>query len=251
MDESGALVSAITRSGIGLPRGLVGDEVRALADALAADVADAERIAVLTQAAAAAHWEQMRRPIEAALRRAAATGPVEDDAAYAEAILLTEDPDPNNPLARLLVAQAAAALAAARARAQERMSALAAALGAPGARSGEAVADALGAMVVDLLDLDPEDYEPEITAFVGAGRDEAARAALARDTADAEVRHLAREALGVLDADPPEAAAAIARVAAGPPPDDPAEDPVWVATAVVLAEEAIALALADDASRRP
>lgn len=251
MPDPRSLVSVITGAGIGLPRGLVGPEVVALAEAIVDDGVDAAEIDALTAAAARAHWEEMRGPVEAALRRAAAVAPLEDDAAYADALLHADDPDPDNPLARLLAAQAAASLAAARVRAQERMAALDAALGAPGARGREAAAAAVGAMVVDLLDLDPEDYEPEITAFVGAGRTEAARAQLARETADEDVRGLARDALGTLEADPPEAAAAIARLAAGPPPEDPAEDAVWTATALVLAEEAISLALATEQDPSP
>lgn len=248
MSDSRSLVAVVTGAGIGLPRGLVGDEVAALAAAIMGAAADPGDIEALTAAAAAAHWHDMRAPVEVALRRAAAVGPLEDDAAYAEAILHANDPDPDNPLARLLAAQAAAALAAARGRSQERLAALEAALGAAGARGREAASAAVGAMVVDLLDLDPEDYEPEITAFVGAGQSDVARDQLARDTSDPDVRVFAREALGALDADPPEAAAAVAAIAAGPPPEDPADDPVWVAAALALADEAISLALATDPS---
>lgn len=252
MPDDRSLITVVTGAGIGIPRGLLGAAVEDLAAALMDDVATGEQIASLTTAAAAAHWEQMRAPVEAALRRAAAMAPVEDDAAYAEALLHTDDPDPDNPLARLLAAQAAAALAAARSRAQERLAALDAALGVAGSRGREAASEAVGAMAVDLLDLDPEDYEPEITAFVGAGQTDIAQADLARQTSDPDVRALAREALGALDADPPAAAEAVAALAAGAPPDDPAEDAVWVATIMALAEEAIALALAaDPATDRP
>lgn len=244
--DPNALVAALRSAGIGIPRGLIGDEVAALAEAVAAADAGPAEIERLTDAAAAAHWQEIRRPVDAALRRAAAFASVDADEMFAAAISHADNPDPDNPLARLLAGQAAASLSAARLRAQERLAALDAALDAPGRRGREAAAEAIGAMVIDLLDLDPDDYEPEIVAFVDAGRTDEARRELARATADDEVRIWSRAALGTLDAEPPRAAQAVAAIAAGAPPEDPAEDGVWSSVAQALAEEAISLALVAD-----
>ncbi|MEW6581921.1 MAG: hypothetical protein AB1416_04090, partial [Actinomycetota bacterium] len=88
---------------------------------------------------------------------------------------------------------------------------------------------------------------PEIAAYVAADETVEALRGLARATGDEEVRAWAREALRGLEApQEPEALSALHGLAAGDPPEDPAEDAVWVAAVQALAEQAIALALASE-----
>ena len=78
---------------------------------------------------------------------------------------------------------------------------------------------------------------------------EAAAPRLARATGDDEIREWARDELRALDVPaPPSAIAAVRRMADGPVPEDPADDVVWVATVIVLAEDAIDLATAGEPS---
>ena len=198
---------------------------------------------------AAAHWPELRPPVEAALRRALERADPDDAAAFAEALRWAGSADPENPLALALAARAGAGLAAADERSRERLEALEAVLARPGAECEPAIALAAGRIVVDLLDLDPEDFEPEIAAYVAAGATPEALADLARETADPDLRTWARETLRGLGAPATsDALRAVREAAVGPPPEDPARDAVWVAAVSVLAEEAVALTLAVDAA---
>ena len=105
----------------------------------------------------------------------------------------------------------------------------------------------IGAIVVDLLDFDPPDYEDEIAAYLAAGESDEARRGLARSTGDEESRAWAREELRRVD-DPaaPVTSRAVQVLAAGDPPEDPADDAVWVAAMLALVEQAVELAVVAD-----
>ena len=101
-----------------------------------------------------------------------------------------------------------------------------------------AASTAAGAIAADLLDLDPEDFAPEIADYVDARR-AAPRTStpLARATGDPEIRAWARSRRrlghrGRRGARAPPRASAY--LASGPPPADPAEDLVWVPTILAL-----------------
>ncbi|MGB1377044.1 MAG: hypothetical protein ACPG7S_04370, partial [Miltoncostaeaceae bacterium] len=173
-----------------------------------------------------------------------------DDRALAVAEQFAADADPGNPLALALAERAGLDLAAVRARALDRLEALAAVQGADPGRPEAlvALATTAGRSVVDLLDLDPEDFAPEIADYADASTPaDEATPRLARATGDAEVREWAREAVRGLEVPaPPAALAAVRRMADGPPPEDPADDVLWTAAIIVLAEDAIDMATADE-----
>ena len=105
-----------------------------------------------------------------------------------------------------------------------------------------AASTAAGAIAADLLDLDPEDFGPEIAEYVaGGGRPEDVDE-LARSTGDPEIRTWARSAVASTvndDPEAPNAADGVRVLASGPPPEDPALDLVWVPTILALTQEAI------------
>jgi len=112
-----------------------------------------------------------------------------------------------------------------------------------------AAATTAGSIAADLLDLDPEDFAPEIAAYVTGGSRTEDIAELARSTGDPEIREWARAAVASTDApDAPAASEAIAVISSGPPPEDPAEDLVWVPTILALTEEAVERSLVDEAA---
>ena len=131
--------------------------------------------------------------------------------------------------------RAATELAAAGARARERLRAAEAVIAEGGPPAAVAAATTAGAIAADLLDLDPEDFAPEIAAYVEGGRRAEDIAELARATADPEIRAWARArrrrhrrprgARGGRRRAPPRHRA---------PPADPAEDLVWVPTILAL-----------------
>ena len=103
-----------------------------------------------------------------------------------------------------------------------------------GAEAAVAASTAAGAIAADLLDLDPEDFGPEIAEYVGAGRAAEDVDALARATGDPEIRTWARGRRS-----PRRRRTSTPRRAPrrgcgcsppAPPPADPAEDLVWVPT---------------------
>jgi hypothetical protein len=246
MTPEEALLRVLALTGLSFPRGVLGPETWALARALGDDAQPGADPAELAEAAAAAHWPELRGPMEAALLRGRSAAAPEDREAFEIVLRWAADDDPDTPLARALAVRAAGELAAAgaRARGHLRSAEPAVAQGGPGA--AVAAATAAGVIAADLLDLDPEDFEPEITAYVEAGRRPEDIAPLARATGDAEIRAWARSAVAATD-DPaaPAAAAGVRHLASGPPPEDAAEDLVWVPTILSLAEEGIERALVE------
>jgi hypothetical protein len=165
------------------------------------------------------------------------------DATAREALELTLDERPGNPFALAVADEAGRSLAGVLERNAERLTVLQARLAA-GAAPDDDLALVIGAMVVDLLDFDPEDFEQEITAYVGAGETDAARAELARATGDLDAREWAREELRRIDAaEAPVASRALRAISAGEPPEDPAVDAVWVAAILALVEQAVEYAV--------
>ena len=229
----------IARSGAALPRGVLGEEARALAAALV-DRADPGELARLRVATASAHWGGLRLAIGAALERYAGDAP---DATMTEALELTLDERPDNRFALAVADEAGRSLAAVLGRNAERLAVLETRLGGDSAPDDD-LALVIGAMVIDLLDFDPEDFEQEIAAYVGAGETDAARRDLVRATGDSDSRDWAREELRRVDApDAPIASRAVQALAAGDPPEDPAEDAVWVAAMLALVEQAVEFAV--------
>lgn len=231
-------------SGVAFPRGVLGTEARALADALLAE-ARGEDLARLVDLVAAAHWEELSAPIASAVRRArpAAEDPAAMDA-FARASALATSPDPTNPLARALALRAGTELAAAIGRARVRVAALDDQIGDDEELAALALSRVAGATVVDLLELEPDDFGIEIAEYVDDDGDDAV-ARLARETGDEEIRAWARDALRGLDLGATEAGRALAALAAVEAPADPAEDVVWVAAILALVAEGLEVAAAD------
>lgn len=250
--DMAAMRRVIAMTGLAFPRGLLGPEAADLAAAIGAGAPDRDEVDSLIKAVAMAQWPVLQGPMAAALSRADRPDDAADDRSLAVAEEFAADADPYNPLALALAERAGLDLAAARARALDRLEVLAAAQGTDPERPEAlvALATATGRIVIDLLDLDPEDFGPEIADYADAGTSaEAAAPRLARATGDDEIREWARDELRALDVPaPPSAIAAVRRMADGPVPEDPADDVVWVATVIVLAEDAIDLATAGDPS---
>lgn len=229
----------IARSGAALPRGVLGDEARAFAAAIV-DGASGVELARLRAATAAAHWGELRLAIGAALERYGGPAP---DATTTEALELTLDARPDNQFALALVDEAGRSLAFVLERNAERLVTVETRL-AGGAAQDDDLALVIGTMVIDLLDFDPEDFEQEIAAYVGAGETDAARRDLVRATGDLDSREWAREELRRVGAPAaPIASRALQALAAGDPPEDPADDAVWVAAMLALVEQAVEFAV--------
>ena len=252
MSPEEALLRVLALTGLSFPRGVLGPETWALARALSDDADPGADPAELAEAAAAAHWRELRGPMEAALLRGRSAAGAEDQEAFEIVLPWAADEDAGTPLARALAVRAATELAAAGARARERLRAADEAVAEGGPAAAVVAATAAGAIAADLLDLDPEDFEMEIADYVQAGRRPEDIAELARATGDPEIRTWARSAVAATD-DPgaPAAAEGVRVLASGPPPEDPAEDLVWVPTILSLAEEAIERALVDEAADEP
>ena len=248
MTSEEALLRVLALTGLSFPRGVLGPETWALARALSDEGDPAADPAELAGAPAAAHWPELRGPMEAALQRAGAAAAPDDREAFEIVLPWATDPSPDTPLARALAVRAATELAAAGARARERLRTAEGAIAEGGPGAAVAAATAAGLIAAELLDLDPEDFEAEIAGYVEAGRRPEAISELARSTGDPEIRTWARSAVASTD-DPeaPAASAGVRHLATGPPPEDPAEDLVWVPTILALAEEAIERALVDEA----
>lgn len=247
--DPGAVVTRVLRAtGLAFPRGVLGEETSRLAAALGGPGRATADLDAMVGAAAAALWPELQPSTAAALRRhLAAAGPSDADD-LAAALAWADSDDPRNPLARALAVRAAQELAAAVERASATLRAAEATVGQGGEAGAVAAARALGVMAVELLDLDPEDYAPEVVAYVDAGEDAAALDELARATGDEETREWARAAVAALDdAEAPAASAAVHELAAGPVPADPAEDAVWVPVMLALVEEAFERSLAEEA----
>jgi hypothetical protein len=252
MTPEEALARVLTLTGLSLPRGVLGPETWALARALSDDAEPGADPAELAGAASAAHWAELRGPMEAALLRARAGADAEDQEAFAVVLAWAADEDPDTPLARALAVRAAAELAAAGARARARLRAAEATIAQGGPDAAIAATSAAGAIAADLLDLDPEDFAIEIAEYVEAGSRPEDIPALARTTGDPEIRSWARAAVAATEApDAPEAVAAVRHLAAGPPPPDPSEDLIWVPTILALTSEAIERSLVDESAAPP
>lgn len=242
-----ALTRVLALSGVALPRGVLGPETEALAEALAGD--GGEDVADLAAAAAEVHWRTLRAPMAHAVSRAAREAGDEDAEAFELVLDWAYDPDPDNPLARALVVRAAVELQAARSRARELMRHAEEQLDADDVRAAALATAAAGAMAVTLLDLDPEDFAGEIAEYLEADGAEGALDRLARETGDQEIRAWARRAVtGVEEPEAPVVTAALVQLAAGAPPADPAHDLVWVPAVLSLAEEAGERVLVDEAA---
>ncbi|HWH14828.1 MAG TPA: hypothetical protein VNT51_08770, partial [Miltoncostaeaceae bacterium] len=228
-DDARRVARVLRRTGLGYPRGVLGEETVRLAEALEGPGGALADLDARVGEAAAALWPELRASTEAALRRHLATaqgGEAEDLRAV---LVWAGTDDAVNPLARALAVRAAQELAAAVARAAEAMRNAEQAIAQGGESGALAAARAVGVMVAELLDLDPEDYAPEVVAYVDAGEDARALDELARATGDEETRAWAREAVRAMaPPDAPAAAAAVRSLAQGEPPDDPAQDAVWV-----------------------
>jgi hypothetical protein len=246
MSPEEALLRVLTLTGLSFPRGVLGPETWALARALS-DESSPSDPAVLAAAAAAEHWPLLRGPMETALLQAAAQAAPEDAEAFEIVLGWAADPDPDTPLARALAVRAATELAAAGLRSSERLLAAEPVVAEGGAPAAIAAARAAGAIAVDLLDLDPEDFALEIADYVDAGRRPEDVDALARASGDPEIRAWARAAVAATE-EPraPHAEEGVRVLASGPPPPDPAEDLIWVPTILSLVEEGIERALVVD-----
>ena len=250
--DMAAMRRVIAMTGLSFPRGLLGPEAMQLAAAIGSGAPDRAEVDGVIRQVATAQWPVLQGPMAAALARADRPDDAADDRSLAVAEEFAADADPHNPLALALAERAGLDLAAARARAQDRLEALA---GTQGTEPGRpealvALATAAGRIVVDLLDLDPEDFAPEISDYADAGTSaEAATPRLVRATGDDEIRAWAREAVLGLDVPaPPMALASVKRMAEGPVPEDPADDVLWTAAMVVLAEDTIDMATAEQAA---
>jgi len=231
---------------------VLGPEAMDLATALGLPDADAELIDTLVRRVAAAQWIALQGPMNAALARVGEPTNASDAQALDRARVFAEDADPENPFALALAERAGHDLAAVRARALDRLEALAVAQ-ADGADRPEALvalASTAGRITADLLDLDPDDFAAEVAAYADVDTTaEAASPVLVRATGDEEIRAWAREALSSLEVPaPPNALAAVRSLAIGPVPVDPNDDVLWTATIIVLAEDAIDLATTEAAS---
>lgn len=239
-DPAAALRRVLALTGLRFPRGLIGREAHRLAMALREgrddDVQD------LVRQVAGQMWPQVQVSMAAAVARGAERAADADREAFDVVLEWAAGKEADNPLALALAFQTGNDLAAVLGRASSRVEAVEE---APAERRAVAAARAAGLIAVDLLDLDPDDFELEIAAYVEADETVEALRSLARNTGDQDVREWAREAL--LELDLPvrgSGLAAIRDFASGNIPEDPAEDVVWVATIQALADQGIAFALA-------
>ncbi|MDH3225869.1 MAG: hypothetical protein OEM67_02110 [Thermoleophilia bacterium] len=245
MTPEDALRRVLQVEGVDIPRFLVATHASKLAVQVASSESSGSALAPNVQRAAESLWPEMRPPVEAAIRRAGATVGPEEDEAFVIALEWASSQAADNPLALAMVARAAAALGSAINRSEERLRAAEVTVASGGREGAVAAATAVGASVIDLLDVDVEDYEPELVAYVDDDQSPEALDRLARETGETELRELARNLVRALHPDDsPATVAAVSELAAGPSPEDPAKDALWVPAMIALAEEAIALAMA-------
>jgi hypothetical protein len=236
------------RTGLGFPRGMLGEDAARLAAALDASDADAAELDALVTAATRGLWTDLQPPTLAAVRMHLARADGQDREDLTTVLAWAELEDPDNPLARAMTVRAAQELAAALGNAEDHLRTAESAVAGGGRDGAIAAARALGAAVVVLLDLDPEDFSVEIVDYVDRDQSVEALDGLARATGDLETRLWAREVLRALDVDDaPAASEAVRALAGGNPPEDPAEDAVWVSAILALAQEGLERALAQEA----
>ena len=248
--ERSAQVAArvLRRTGLGFPRGMLGEDAARLAAALDGSDADAAELDALVTAATRGLWTDLQPPTLAAVRMHLGRANGQDREDLTTVLAWAELADPDNPLARAMTVRAAQELAAALGNAEDHLRAAESAVVGGGRDGAIAAARALGAAVGVLLDLDPEDFSVEIVDYVDRDQSVEALDELARATGDLETRLWAREVLRALDVDDaPAASEAVRALAGGHPPDDPAEDAVWVPAILALAQEGLERALAQEA----
>ncbi len=240
-DSAASRLAAVQRvlrlTGVAFPRGVLGGEATALAQTLATD-ARPEDLSARLDAVAVAHWGELHAAIGAAIARAASRADPSEREAFELAAAMAEMDDPGNPLARALALRAGTELAAAYARAQLRLAPLEEVLADTDHDAAIALGRAAGETVVDLLELDPDDFAAEIADYVDDASDTSV-ATLARATGDVEVRTWARDALAALSAGGPATRTALDALTDGPPPDDAAEDVLWVGTILALVAQGL------------
>ncbi len=244
------IARVLRRTGLSFPRGVLTEEVAELAVLIGSDVASGAVWEDALTVASASMWEQLQAPIVAAVNMHLGRADGDDREDLAQVLLLAQRFDPTQPLARALTARAATELRASVQYAEDRMRTAEHAVANGGPQGAVAAARALGAAGVALLDLDPEDFAPEIVVYIDADQSVEALDELARITGDVETRAWAREALGALHvADAPAASAALGALTAGEMPEDPAEDAVWVPVVMALVDEGLERALAEETAK--
>jgi hypothetical protein len=241
------IARVLRRTGLSFPRGVLTEEVAELAVLIGGDVVSGvvwdDALTVATESM----WGQLQAPILAAVNMHLGRADGDDREDLAQVLLLAQRSDATQPLARALTVRAATELRASVHYAEDRLRTAEHAVANGGRDGAVAAARALGAAGVALLDLDPEDFAPEIVVYIDADQSVEAFDELARITGDVETRAWAREALGALQVtDAPAASAAIAALTAGDMPDDPAEDAVWVPMMMALVDEGLERALAEE-----
>jgi len=242
------IARVLRRTGLVLPRGMLGDDAARLAVALDDSGTGAGELDALVTAASYDLWADLQPPTLAAVRMHLARADGHDSDDLETVVGWAELEDPDNPLARALTVRAAQELATALRRAEDQLRAVEPSVAAGGREGAVAAARTLGVVVVMLLDLDPEDFAIEIVDYVERGQSGEALDSLARATGDLETRTWAREVVRPVDVeDAPVASAAVRTLAAGDPPEDPAEDAVWVPSILALADEGLERALAHEA----
>jgi hypothetical protein len=238
----------LQRTGLGFPRGMLGEDVARLAAALDEPEADGAGRQALVTVATRGLWADLQPSTRAAVQMHLARADGQDLEDLTTVLAWAESEDADNPLARAMTVRAAHELAAALRNAEDHLRAAEPAVAGGGRDGAIAAARALGTAVVVLLDLDPEDFAPEIVDYVDRDQGSEALDELARATGDLETRRWAREVLRALDvAGAPTASEAVRRLACGNPPDDPAADAVWVPAILALAQEGLERAVAHEA----
>ena len=240
----------LRRTGLGFPRGMLGGDVALLAAALASPAPNPRELDDLVTVATIALWDDLQPPTLAAVEMHLARADGRDREDLTRVLAWAEQTDAANPLARALTVRAAQELGVAVAHAEQQLRAAEPVVAAAGRPGALAAARAMGAAVIALLDLDPEDFAGEIVEYVDRDQDADALDALARATGDLETRSWARDVVAALSTpDAPSATAAVHQLAAGDAPADPAEDAVWVPTILALADEGVERALAQETER--
>ncbi len=240
------LAAVLARTGLAFPRGVLGDETRQLALILSGLPVEGVDIDDLVTRAADELWPELQPSTQAALERYVAQSDPGDEDPLLRVMDWARDPRPDeNPLARALVVRAAQEFAGALQRSHRLLVNAEPAIAAGEAAGALAAAQAAGAIVVEMLDLDPEDFGSEIFAFVEQDESPEALDTLARLTGDEETRAWARRALaGVSDsAAAPAATGAMALLCDGELPVDPAQDAVWVPAVLALVQQGFERAL--------
>lgn len=244
-----AVQHVLRLTGVAFPRGVLGGEATALAQTLATD-ARPEDLTTRLDAVAVAHWGDLHAAIGAAIARAASRADPSEREAFRIAAAMADTDDPANPLARALALRAGTELAAAYARAQLRFAPLEEVLADTDHEAALALGRAAGETVVDLLELDPDDFAAEIADYVDDTSD-ASVASLARATGDVEVRTWARDALGALTVGGPATRGALVALTGGQATEDPAEDVLWVGTILALVAQGLEAAAVEGDGHPP